>query len=100
MSHFNFINSQVTMNTFPCRDELNNIIYNINFDSILNIIKNKIIIANSNNNNYIRIIPADYSHVSTDTVNGIKKFLREKGYTVTDIEDLNGINQGFKITWN
>jgi hypothetical protein len=94
------MNNNVTRNTFPSLVELQDILYDMDFNNILNMVKNRILMEKSNGNNYARFMNVDFMNIKPQIVNDVKLYLRnEKNYTITDIEDVAGVHIGWKITY-
>jgi hypothetical protein len=53
----NFESNRVNRDNFPSLFELRQVLHDINFDNLLNMIKNLIINANRLNQNFVRITP-------------------------------------------
>ena len=94
-----FFSNEITRENFPTANNLTNILYNYNFNKLLTIIKDKIIIANMNNNNYIKLLNNDLLNILQNIINDVKTFLINNGYQIILVEDTNNINIGLKIQW-
>ena len=91
--------NNINRNNFPNVDNLRNILYNFNFNRILNIIKNKIDAANLINHNYVRVLNNDLINISQNTINDVKNYLINHGYQIILIEDAAYNSLGFKVEW-
>uniref|UniRef100_A0A6C0EBP3 Uncharacterized protein n=1 Tax=viral metagenome TaxID=1070528 RepID=A0A6C0EBP3_9ZZZZ len=89
----------VNRDNFPTANNLNDILYNLNFNRILRIIRDRIETANLNNLNYVRILNADILNTAINVINNLKLFLINNGYQIILLEDANNISIGFKIIW-
>lgn len=96
---FTDYNSKVTGNTFPSRENLIEILYENQFNCILQLIKTKILNAENANLNSIRVLVSDISQFKAQIVTNVKAWLTGKGYTITEIEDGNGQSTGWKLWW-
>ena len=76
------------MDDFPSLLELQSIIYKENFNMVLTITKNRMILAKRVLSNYARMTVNDFNMIPNQVVSDVKDFLRNRrGYTITDIED-------------
>ena len=91
-------NTIITMNNFPSSAILLDVFHNRDKNSILTLIKNRFFQARQRSERSIRILPGDYERYTPELVNEIKEFLMMKGYTVINIEDPVGANQGFRVS--
>jgi hypothetical protein len=89
----------LSRDNFPSKDNLVNLLYNIKFNNLLTNIKNKILDANTNNLNYIRLTPNDLHNNTLELIEDFIHFLTTKKYTISRIEDENNNNLGYKILW-
>jgi len=96
---FTDYNSKVTGNTFPSRENLIEILYENQFNCILQLIKTKILNVANENLNSIRVLVPDVAHFKPQIVTSVKTWLTDKGYTITEIEDANGQSTGWKLSW-
>ena len=101
MAQFNE-NVQLTRNTFPSLQELTVILYEEQFNRILNIVKTRILNAYNNipplNNNVARLLNNEFNNIPMQVITDVKTFLQtQKGYTITDSEDINGNIIGWRI---
>jgi hypothetical protein len=86
--------------TFPHLNELQQIFYEDDFNTILNIIKNRIIMARRTNNKDARILHNELMNISQPIINDVKLYLKnERGYIITEIEDINNNYVGFKVSF-
>jgi hypothetical protein len=93
-------NTMVTSETFPSLVLLKQVFYTDDINNLLNIIKNRIVIAKRNNITFARILNPDITNFSHQIVLDVKALLRTRGYMITEIEDANLIPTGFKITFD
>lgn len=100
-SVFNFtdMNSNITENTFPNKDNLIEILKEDQINRILKMIKNKILIASIENNTSIRVLLIDTNMFKISNVTFVKTFLVNKGYVITEIEGVAGEQIGWKLSW-
>ena len=89
----------ITRETFPSLRELQNIFYKDDFNTFLNMIKNRMIQAKRLNQNFARINVGDMTNIPQQVVTDVKVFLRKNDYTLTEVEDNAGIMAGFKISF-
>jgi hypothetical protein len=89
----------LSRDNFPGKDNLVNLLYNIKFNNLLTNIKNKILDANNINLNYIKLTPNDLHNNTEELIDDLLNFLKTKKYTITNIEDDNNVNLGYKIKW-
>ena len=89
----------LSRDNFPGKDNLVNLLYNIKFNDLLNTIKNKMLEANNNKLNFIRLTPNELLNYKEELIDDLKNFLKNNLYTITNVEDENGGNLGFKIQW-
>jgi hypothetical protein len=92
-------NSIVTRNTFPIKSEIKNIFNEYHFDSLLQYIKSLMINANSENNNFVKILNTQVQHYTPCIISDVKLFLQNKRYIILDIEDTNFNSIGWKLSW-
>lgn len=92
-------NTQTTRDSFPSLNELQQIFYKEDFNNLLNIIKNRIIMAKRANTNFSRINIPELLNIPQAVISDVKNFLRNMGYIITDVEDNTGIPSGFKIAF-
>jgi hypothetical protein len=88
-------NKLVTMETFPSINDLRNIFFRDDMNRGLNIVKNKILQAKNQNQTNARILVPDIPNA--ETANHVKTFLRDQGYTIVELETVEGAYQGWKI---
>ncbi len=55
--------------------------------------------ANSTNLNWCRVLTADTANYKPNVVTSVKSFLTNKGYAITEIENAEGVNTGWKLSW-
>jgi hypothetical protein len=116
MAQFNE-NNQLTRDTFPNLQDLTTILYDDQFNRVLNIVKNRILAAHNNiivapvinngvapigapviNNGVARLHNNDFINIPMQVITDVKNFLRnQKGYTIMDSEDMNGNIIGWRI---
>jgi hypothetical protein len=94
-----FFESQPTRINFPSKAGLRAIFKEHNINNILETIRQKIIEANNSNQTSVKIINASLECVSDVTITSVKDFLIEQGYTIIEIEDLNGAIIGWRLSW-
>ncbi len=99
MEFFNDI-TKITANNFPSGSALTNLLDEQNFNRILVTIRGKIIEANTRNEKYIRIMNPELVAYSQKLVDNVKKFLLQKEYIITNIENDNLVSIGWKLSWN
>jgi len=93
-------NVLITSETFPSLTELQNILYQDDFNAVLNLVKNRIIQAKRTNMNFARLTLIDFNMISPQIVSDVKVFLRKgRGYTIVDIEDNANVVTGWKISF-
>ena len=93
-------NNNVTRETFPSLVELQDILYDMDFNNILNMVKNRILMEKTNGNNFARFMHMDFANIKPQIVNDVKLFLRnKKNYIITDVEDVGGVHIGWKINF-
>jgi hypothetical protein len=86
--------------TFPHLHELQQIFYEMDFDELLNLIKNRIIASKRGNMKEARIHTNEMNNISLQVVTDVKQYLRnERGYNIVDVEDIGGNYSGFKISF-
>jgi hypothetical protein len=95
----NFESNRVNRDTFPSLLELHQVLYDINFDNLLNLIKNLIVNANRMNQNFVRVNTNDLNQYNQNIIDEMRNYLVNKGYTVIIIEDPTGVNMGWKINF-
>jgi len=105
------LNTYMTRENFPSATQLRQFCDENNFSSLLNMLKNKIFSVNINmlNNNIfsvnsgyptsIRVMINDTSSYPPESVIEVKNFLNARGFNITEIENNNGIYQGWKLSW-
>lgn len=89
----------ITREDFPSVAQFKRICEINNFNRLLDMLKQRMILANNSNQPYARVVVSDYSCFPAGTVTEVKSFLVEKGYRITEIEDANGNPQGWKWSW-
>ena len=92
-------NTLLTRESFPSKNDLTNIFYREDFNRLLNTVKNNIVQAKRMNIHNARISIPDMINISQQIVNDVKQFLRDKGFTITEVEDMGGASSGWKITF-
>lgn len=98
----NKIFNEVVQNSkddFPSLKELVEIFYKEDFNSVLNIVKHRIIQAKRMNTNFARMTVQDFSMIPNQVVSDVKDFLKKYGYTIVDIEDNMNNVIGWKISF-
>jgi hypothetical protein len=95
----NFESNRVNRDNFPSLLELRQVLHDINFDNLLNMIKNLIINANRMNQNFVRVNTNDLNQYSQNIIDDMRNYLVTKGYTVINIEDPVGVNMGWRINF-
>ena len=90
---------QVDSNNFPMKEDLKNLFHEINFNRVLEIIKNKMHLANIEGLNYIRILNSDVVNISQIIIDEVKIFMQQRLYTLTNIEDVQSNFIGWKLEW-
>ena len=98
---FNFTdpNSIISKVTFPNKCSLNNILYENQFNRLLQLIKVYINSASVENINYIRILNSQTTQYTSNIISNVKSFLKNKDYIIIDIEDINSNSIGWKLSW-
>ncbi len=98
---FNFtdLSKAIDSISFPDKNSVNECFFQENFNRLLNLIRTKMVQANSSNNNYCRVIPADTAGYKDLVVTSVKSFLTNKGYAITEIENADGVSTGWKLSW-
>jgi len=91
--------TQVTRQTFPSASKSRLIFYEMNFNRLLDIIKNKMVNANNINTTFIKLLTNEIATFAANITTDVIKFLGEQEYTIVEIEDVNGIRVGWKISW-
>jgi hypothetical protein len=95
-----FVNGfQLDSNNFPMKEDLKNLFHEINFNRVLEIIKNKMHLANIEGLNYIRILNSDVVNISQVIIDEVKNCMRQRLYTITNIEDVQSNFIGWKLEW-
>jgi len=99
--NFNFTDttSIVTRDTFPCKQELNELFNENQFNRLLQYIKTQINTAQLENINFVRILNTQVQHYTPQIIANIKLFLTNKHYTIVDIEDIDNNTIGWKFSW-
>lgn len=93
-------NIQITRETFPSLTELQAILYQDDFNTVLNTVKQRIIQAKRTNMNFARLTLIDFNMIPYQVVSDVKDFLRKsRGYTIVDIEDNANVVTGWKINF-
>lgn len=93
-------NVLLTRDTFPTLTELQAILYQDDFNTVLNTVKHRMIQAKRTNINFARLTQQDFNMIPTQVVSDVKDFLRKsRGYTIVEIEDNANINTGWKISF-
>ena len=95
----NFETSRVDRNNFPFLPDLRITLYNMQFDNMLNFIKDKIVTASRMNQTFVRILNNELNQYTESMINDVKAFLITRGYTIIAIEDQAGISIGWKINF-
>ena len=90
---------QINQNGFPSYDELKQIFYREDFNTVLNIVKNRMIQAKRMNTNFAKLTVPDLNMIPMQVVDDVKVFLKNNGYTIVDIEDNAGVVTGWKISF-
>ena len=117
--------SSITRSTFPSANELKTQLYEKNFNRALNIIYAKINDANNSAGNptTIRLLNTDFNNgsvgaqgvsqsapvppavsanninIPTNVIVDVKKFLIDKGYTIAETENSDGMSVGWRLSW-
>ena len=91
--------SKLNSSTFPTKNNLNLALYEYNFNKMLVIIRCKIVEANNRNEQYIRVMNPDLNMFNIKIVDDVKKFLSQKEYNISNIENENNILLGWKLSW-
>jgi len=91
----------INESNFPHSDNIKNIIYNHQFNKLLQHIKNEIINSTSINlnNNNIKINLATIALFPVEIIVDVKNYLKNKNYKNVDIEDPQGNITGWKLYW-
>ena len=90
----------INRTTFPTKKELNEIIYQHNFNQLLVVIKNKILNASSFIHKYISLTNQELvDKFQTNIIEDVKTFLLSKDYIITYVEDLSNNITGWKLYW-
>lgn len=98
MEHKTFTEHQpITMETFPSIQELRDILLRDDINRGLTMVKTKILAAKNINQPFARMIPADIQN--NEIATHVKNFLREQGYTIIELETVEGISNGWKIVF-
>jgi hypothetical protein len=95
----NFETVRVDRNNFPFLPDLRTTLYNMQFDNLLNFIKDKIVNASRMNQTFVRILNNELNQYNESMVNDVKAFLITRGYTIIVIEDQAGVSIGWKINF-
>jgi hypothetical protein len=98
---FRFSDLTCAVNTlnWPDKDRVNEFFYQENFNRLLHLIRYKMVEANTTNNNFTRILTADTTGFKSNVIVAVKAFLVNKGYSITEIENMDGVNAGWKLSW-
>lgn len=92
--------TNITTETFPNIDDLQEIFYKDDFNRVLNIVKNRIIQAKTNNLNYAKLYNVDFINIPEKVMIDVKIFLcQERGYSVSEIENNEGNATGWKLSF-
>jgi hypothetical protein len=70
-----------------------------NFNQFLDMVMQKMIKANSNNQVFARIWVQDETSFSCDVVKEVKTFLMSQDFVITEVEDSSGNTAGWKLSW-
>jgi len=99
--NFNFTDttSIVNRDTFPCKQELNELFNENQFNRLLQYIKTQINTAQLENINFVRILNTQVLQYTPQIIANIKLFLTNKHYTIVDIEDIDNNTIGWKFSW-
>ena len=89
---------KVIKNIFPSATELRKQLYDKSFNAILELIMTKINDSNTNPSS-VRLMNHEVASHLPNIMVDVRKFLVEKGYTITEIEDATSITSGIKILW-
>lgn len=98
MDFFTEVN-KINANNFPSSNILNSLLDEQNFNKILLLIRGKIIEANTRNDQYIRMMNPELISFNQKIVDSVKKFLLQKEYIITNIENENLALIGWKLSW-
>ncbi len=91
---------KVLKTIFPSATELRKQLYDKSFNAILELIMNKLNDSNTNPSIVsVRLMNHEVSSHLPNIMVDVRKFLVEKGYTITEIEDAAAITSGIKISW-
>uniref|UniRef100_A0A6C0H8Y9 Uncharacterized protein n=1 Tax=viral metagenome TaxID=1070528 RepID=A0A6C0H8Y9_9ZZZZ len=91
----------INESNFPHSDNIRNIIYNHQFNKLLQHIKTEIINCTSTNlnNNNIKFNLVTIALYPPEIINDVKNYLKTKNYKNVDIEDAQGNVVGWKLYW-
>jgi hypothetical protein len=117
------MNTPYDKTNFPSSTDINAIIYDCKFNEVLNTIFWKLISTGNPpigvpvvppvvpqpvpSNRlpaivdplFIKINNTELTQYSPILINNVKQFLTTKGYKITEIEDTNSVNVGWKLVW-
>ena len=95
----NFFPENLTLNNFPNKNDLTNNINNYLINELINKIKNEIISGLTNNPNikYITFHNCNLVNYNNDIINNVKTHLLRLNYTISDVDDTNNNNIGWKL---
>ncbi len=96
---FTDLNSVINSLNFPDKNSVNECFFQENFNRLLNLIRTKMVQANSTNTSYCRVLPADTTGYKELVVTSVKSFLTNKGYSIVEIENADGGSTGWKLSW-
>ncbi len=91
---------KVLKTIFPSATELRKQLYDKSFNAILELIMTKLNDSNVNPSIVsVRLMNHEVASHLPNIMVDVRKFLIEKGYTITEIEDAAAITSGIKISW-
>ena len=95
-----FPNNAIKHN-FPSKNDLITILYNTNFNKLLNKIKDDILAANelSNNINNIAFYNNTLTLYSNNLILDVKEHLKNLNYKINDIENADHVIIGWRVYW-
>ena len=93
----NYFDIELNVTNFPEATNIQTILHNEHVKEILRIIKNNMLVAYNTNVRYIRL--QNLQNYKAEDVLAVRNALTTKHYTITDIEDIAGVNMGIKISW-
>ncbi len=96
---FTDLNMAINSLNFPDKNSVNECFFQENFNRLLDLIRGKMVHANSTNLNCCRVLTAETAEYKATVVTSVKSFLTNKGYAITEIENPDGVSTGWKLSW-